>query len=276
MQRDAWHAMLLPIALLLPSCATGPRYEGKPLSTWAEQLADRNSGTQAEAVSALADTGEESVPHLVKALASKDRYARLGAAQALSQVLVEARAGSANERALAAMTATLGDPEVNVREIAIECLGNLGPRAAGMVEPLAALLADHTGSIRLQTALALNEIGNPEAKAAIPVSLLIDALTVDDATAYPRDYAAQVPRVLGSLGPRASAAGPALIKALEYDDRSCRQDAAWALGQLGPSAAKALPALEKARSANKAALTMDADFDRQLNEAIQKITAEMH
>lgn len=269
--RVACFAMVIPLAACFQSCATGPKYRGRPVSAWAEQLADRESGTQAEAVSALADIGEESVPHLVGAMRSIDRYARYGAAHALSQILADDNAGSKEPQALEAMVGALGDPEADLRGIAVDCLGAMGPRAAGAAEPLAALLADRAGSIRLQTALALGDIGTPVARAAIPVPVLISALTVDDAKAYPRDYALRAPHVLGSLGPRANAAVAALLQALEYDDRSCRLDAAWALGQVGPAAVKALPALEKARDANKAKLTMDADFDRLISEAIQKI-----
>lgn len=51
-------------------------------------------------------------------------------------------------------------------------------------------------------------------------------------------------RVLGSMGPEAEAAVPALTKALytegPYD---VRQAAAWALGEIGPAAKSAVPAL---------------------------------
>jgi HEAT repeat protein len=267
-------ARLLSIAILAPCCASGPKYQGKPLSAWVEQLADRNSGTQQEAISALADAGEESVPFLVAALDSIDRYARYGAARGLNEILLRGQAGSSEEPAFEAMAGALANPDPDVRAVAIDCMGSLGARAAPAVEPLAALLADHTGSIRLQAAIALNEIGTTSARAAIPVTLLIDALLIDDGTAYPPAYAAQAPRVLGSLGPRAVVAVPALSRALEYNDPDCRRDAAWALGRIGPSASKALPALEKARDANRAALTMDADFDRVITDAIEKIRAK--
>jgi HEAT repeat protein len=304
-------AAALLAASLLPGCALNePRYREKPLSAWVEQLADRDPDTQMKAVSALNACGEESVPYLVGALRSRDRFLRDGAVNALGEILKKEEGGGTErqhgldalvsamadedpgiqrraiystgaaaiesgdtelaDRLVPLFIGALEDPKGKVRLAAATSLGDLGSQASPAVKPLIRRLSDAEPTVQLEAALALSSVGTEEARAAVPVKLLISGLTADEKSPFSWWQTEKVPRALGTLKERASDAVPALTAALKND--SLQSGAIWALGEIGPAARTAIPALEKVRAANKVgSKNISDDLERVIAEAIQKI-----
>lgn len=109
-----------------------------------------------------------------------------------------------------ALVDLLQDPDPSFRALAARTFWGMGPRAGSQaVAPLAAALEDADATVRINAAMALENIG-PLAAPAVPA--LIKALRDPDAKVRP--WAA---RALGSIGPAAEAAVPALQKAGRLD-----------------------------------------------------------
>jgi HEAT repeat protein len=221
------------------------------------------------AADALGNAGidaETAVPSLTAALGDPDAKVRWAAADALGRFGPEASAAST------ALMKALQDSESTVRSAAIDALGSIGPRAKAALPVLNPLLQDGDKLVRAAAAAALFRIDRrkaqatipifiqelretdtrsrwhalthlrkmmPEAKEAVPVPLLIDAL--DDLDFGVRGMAATV---LGDIGPKAQAAVPALSKALQSNDVWVRGSAALALVSImGTKATMAVPVL---------------------------------
>ncbi len=178
----------------------------------------------------LGPKAKAAVPELVKLLADKDPVIRSGVALALSKVAPE------NGKVVSVLAGALSDSDYGVRHKAARALARCGAAAKGAVPALQKALADARKEVRYAAFGALGRLG-PEA-----VSTLTEALGNGD-DAWARKYAA---RALGNLGPKATAAVPALAKALSDKDAEVRREAAWSLGLIGPAAKKALPELQKA------------------------------
>src|SRR4051812_16275880 len=67
-----------------------PLYEGKTLKDWVKALKAAN--THEQAVAALSGAGADAVPELITALKMSDPLTRIGAATALGQIGVDAKA----------------------------------------------------------------------------------------------------------------------------------------------------------------------------------------
>jgi len=114
------------------------------------------------------------------------------------------------EPGTAALVELLQDPDPNFRALAARTFWGMGVRAGGSaVTPLAEALGDADVTVRVNAAMALDNMG-PLAAPAVPA--LIKALRDPDAKVRP--WAA---RALGSIGPAAEAAVPALQKAGRMD-----------------------------------------------------------
>jgi HEAT repeat protein len=148
-------------------------------------------------------------------------------------------------------------------DVAARCLGLLGPRANASVPTLVkTVMRDfpehvHLGeelSPQASAARALRRIG-PPVKSTIPIltRVLKQCLIVEMDVGGPwHDYCAAeaVAQVLGSFGPEAQAAIPALIEAVrsrEKDDMNLRvrRAAMLALGEIGAEARVAVPVLRQ-------------------------------
>jgi HEAT repeat protein len=173
---------------------------------------------------------------------------------------------------LQGLVAALEDPHPATRHLASRKLRAAGAQA---VEPLLARAEreDTSQKLRMTIVMTLGGIGS-EAKAAAPLlerycessdldlrsaSALalgrIDEAKVDRALAVLIDLlgegggiAADAAFGLGTVGPAASPAVPALVKLLAEGQRRGRLSAAYALGRIGPAAREAVPALKAALS----------------------------
>ncbi len=194
----------------------------------------------------------EATPVLVGALADPDATVRA----ACLNGLVHARAGSA----LLDIAACLDDPEPEVRRCALDALGRLADSSAAITDRLAALLTDADPSIRARAALLLTRSGPGPHNEALSIlqSMAADSDPVVRVSALDalREAAEKemFDLVLAGLTDlhatppvrRAAAAAlvridpqqalPALIRALNDDDRSVREALAAALGQIGEAA----------------------------------------
>ncbi len=101
-------------------------------------------------------SGEQVLPALLAGLADSEWQVREEAATVIGKLRLAA-AG--------ALVAALDDPYWQVRLRAARSLGRL--REHGAVTPLAALLTHRIANLRKESALALGEIGAPEALAAL-------------------------------------------------------------------------------------------------------------
>lgn len=133
---------------------------------------------------------------------------------------------------VAALVASLADPDGSVRERSAAALGNAG---AAAVEPLASALADPDPFVAGAAADALARVG------AASVPALVRAL--GDGREKVREGAAIA---LGKLGETSRDAVPALVRALADPKENVRWTASNALGAVGPGASAALPTLREA------------------------------
>jgi hypothetical protein len=147
----------------------------------------------------------------------------------------------------------LNSENENVRQQAVETLGQIGPKAEPAVPRLIEALKDDFEGVRFAAAAALGEIG-AKAKKAEPA--LIEALQDHSESEAVRQLAA---RALPDLGPSYKNSMPALIEALKDKHDKVRKTAAFCLGEIGLEASAAVPALSEALK----------DTDRKVREWIE-------
>jgi len=210
------------------------------------------------------EVSPEPLPMLVAGLDREDARTRAGALRALGQL--GERVGVVPE-----VAARLDDPDERVRAAAAWALGRLGPRPGRDLRPLVARLDDDAAAVRAGAAWAIGRMGGA-ARAGVPA--LIGRLgdpdgtvrrRVADALAHVQPEVSCVPalaamldddahpagrveaaRVVGSLGPGAAPAVPALARALRDPDPALRLEVVTALEKIGPGAGPAVPALVEA------------------------------
>jgi HEAT repeat protein len=169
----------------------------------------------------------------VKYLSSQQRSQRWAAAVALGAL------GSETESTIEAIAKLLSDEELAVRQAAVWALCRIGPKAIPVMRD--ALMQKEKESRIVPWALCreLAQMGESGVTAL--------AVVVKDSDNWiARQRAAEA---LGSWGPNAVSAVPALIEMIQ-EDRSFRRFhsrfAAEALGRIGPAAKAAIPVLEQA------------------------------
>jgi HEAT repeat protein len=134
--------------------------------------------------------------------------------------------------ALDVLTEALGNPNAQVRELAVVALAELPVSPAKRVAALSRALKDTGARVRRRAARALGDFG-PHALPALP--LLAAGLKDADASVR-RDCAG----TLGRLGPASHAAAPLLVGLLVEPDTRTRVVAATALKRIGRGAIPAV------------------------------------
>jgi HEAT repeat protein/lysophospholipase L1-like esterase len=161
------------------------------------------------------------------ALAHADPEVRTAAAWALG--------GSRDLSGVAALVPALDDRDAAVRRQAAVALGRLSEAADGVRAALYGTAGEDTDeTVRWAAARALFDLGLKLEDVARMSAL------VSHSDAYVRGFAAFS---LGTLGPPAASAVPALAEALRFDDAYTRGGPATALAKMGPAAGDAVPAL---------------------------------
>ena len=169
---------------------------------------------------------DDPVPALLERLKAKDAKERVAAAKALGRL--------EDERALAAVTRAQSDEAAEVRHEAAVALAQEGKADATTVEILAASLESGDWYVRWQACVALKQVG-PLAEPALPA--LVKAL--EDGTA---DVVPETALALAAIAPKDPRTVDALVAALG----TAKADHAaicHVIGSLGPAAAGATPAL---------------------------------
>lgn|GEM_PF-607268 len=208
-------------------------YEGRPTSFWRNALAGP-AGARAEAEAALDNGGNDAVP-----------------------VLTELAAGKAGNDWKGS----------EVRILALDMLGALGPDASEAIPVVMDALEDEDGHLRSVAAVNLPKIG-AEAEQAVPALTKLVAMdprpeTIRAISVYREEAASSLPvlveiledhshdtetrwnaaRTLGKLGPRGVQAVEVLVRCLDDDASTVREHSAEALGDIGPLAATTVPDL---------------------------------
>ncbi|MFZ8842411.1 HEAT repeat domain-containing protein, partial [Thermoflexus sp.] len=187
---------------------------GDPQTTPAliQALQDEEWWVCRAAARALGQIGPPAVPALIQALRDEDRDVRWMAAWALGEI--------GDPQATPALTEALKDKESLVCWMAAWALGKIGvPALPALLEALQD--KDEEWEVRYAAALALGQIGDPQATPALIQALRDENLVV-------RWAAAEALRKIGD--PQAL---PALLEALKDEDEGVRRAAAEALGQIG-------------------------------------------
>ncbi|MCZ6572066.1 MAG: HEAT repeat domain-containing protein [Planctomycetota bacterium] len=231
-----------------------------------EQLLTRTQA--AHALRAMGPDAAPALPELTAALGDKDRDVRksvlgaLGAMGAAGAPAAEAVVNMDMAGVLAPSFTTLvrisisgehlkavldeGDP-YRVRNVwmGVSSAGDAGiPATVG-------LMRIGNAAQRENAALKLRARGR---SAAVPVAELL--------AADKPEVRAEAAHILGSIGPAAKAAVPALQQALGDTDPAVRKQAAWALGEIGYLASTALPTLEKLKADLEVAAEATAAVDK--------------
>lgn len=184
-----------------------------------------------------------------RAAAARERKTAKAERKARKQAEDEARAKEAIARLQSAeepaLIEALGDQDRRVRRAAVQLLAEKGSGSEATIQAILPLLADHWKATRQAAQKALARIGEP-AVAPLIAGLATDSPLAN--LFYPRDnkgkkqinIRAMIKNTLGELG---EIAVPALIAALSNSDKSVRRNAIGALGRIGPKATAAVPAL---------------------------------
>jgi HEAT repeat protein len=190
-----------------------------------ERLKDEK--LQYDAAGALARMGEPGATALAAAL--KDKALRYTAVQEL------VRCGGA---AAGPVAAVVSDPDAMTRDAAADALAGLGPRAAAAAPALAAQLAKE-GSFTIARDAQLKALVSIGPAAVAPLAELLPSAN--------EKLRLDVIGALGSIGPDAAPAVPALTKWLRSWSPDTRAAAARALGRIGPAARPAVAELKALR-----------------------------
>ncbi len=194
-----------------------------------QALYDKDTHVQRAAVVLLGRIGPQvaaAVPDLIKKLQEEDTGVRCDIFTAFGDI-----GGDARE----VLPLMISEVETGgkCQEQAMKALGKLGGSAAPAIPALEKVVAgDQDSQLQWVAANALADIGEPALDA------LIVCLGNDDTTIQ---YVAA--ESIGEIGPAASAAVPALIKALEESKPASAKMFFDALGGVGPGASQAVPVL---------------------------------
>lgn len=237
---------VLTIAYLLLLC--GQALAQPPTPKGAETAGDihtlmryfNNPDTRRQAAEGLRKFGEE-IPRAAYCLASLledgGEESRLLAARALKEL------GPSAKDAVPSLIKALHREESDVvlAEV-IRALGAMAPQSKAAVPHLLPFLEDGQREVRISALWAVGRFG-ADGKAAVP--FLIKALE-DKGVVNPKTgqtFAQLAANSLADIGPEATPAVPALIKALKADHRQLRGDAIRALGWIGAKDPAVVPTL---------------------------------
>jgi hypothetical protein len=141
--------------------------------------------------------------------------------------------GKKAEKALPDILEIAANGETSLqRETAVEALGNIGVARPDVVRAVRAALKDSRGTT---TIAAVKGLWQLSAMSEEDLRLLVGVVEDPEMTSLTR---ADAMEVLGKIGPKAKAAVPALLKALQDRDDFVREVAAEQLKQIDPKAAK--------------------------------------
>jgi HEAT repeat protein len=176
-------------------------------------LGKHDQSVSARIAAICIEMGPRTAPLLIKTLRDGTPKARFWAARILGEI--------GDPRASRSVSEALHDPDADVRSAAVWATGNIADRSTAPI--VAAQLKDPVWYVRAHAAEALGKIGDPSFTAALAEAL-------HDQSWWVRRNALEA---LVRLGEPSK---PALMTALESEDRFARESAVEALTALGVSA----------------------------------------
>lgn len=200
-------------------------YDGKPLTSWIQQLSDADPATQLNAAKAIGAIGAAGATRSVPALTGVVKRPALPLQRARVYHFTTVELGGDE---------TEIDVEAAVQAAAVKALGEIGPASAPAIPALIALFGrDRTtaGSSGLPKDLATLDTGDVSAIKKM-LAVTMGDLVVSSATS----------ETLAAIG---KAEVKPLIAALSSPNDNRRSGAARALGEMGAEALVAVPALQK-------------------------------
>jgi HEAT repeat protein len=209
---------LCALLLVLVGCRDGTSFKGQPLEYWLAQLRQPDAEARYQASIALGKIGKPAVPALREVLHDPDPACRLAAAQALAKMY---RNGI---DALPDLIPLLHDPDPSLQAAAAKAIGHMDQLAADAVPDLIPLLSSPASECRYYAVDALCRIG-PKAPSAVPALCKL----LKDPDLKVRRLVAQR---LGNT--RSQDAIPALIAALDDEDRQVVMGAGFSLRKIDP------------------------------------------
>src|SRR5436309_9706385 len=268
-RRVAWSVLIifLIVAWILISSGSEPRYQGRALSAWLEDLdQSKAEGTREHAKAVLTRAAREAAPTFVKTLRTKDSQLKLmmiGLVQRQKILKLSFRTADMRHDAAVAefsrfrigaipvLTNLLDDPRLAVQ--ATSSLSGTGPEAA---VHLIGVLSHTNDSVRICAALGLNNIymnsvlfrnlvKTPGWQGDFPTNATVAALVkhLKDKTPNVRVVVAFA---LGNMREQPESVIPAFTEGLEETTNSqVRQAVADALGKYAQQAVSAVPSLER-------------------------------
>lgn len=176
-------------------------------------LGKHDQAVSARIAAICIEMGPRTAPLLIKTLRDGGPKARFWAARILGEI--------GDPRATRSLSEALTDSDADVRSAAVWAIGNIGDRSSASI--IAPLLKDDVWYVRAHAAEALGKIGDGSFATAL-------AETLKDPSWWVRRNALEALVRLGE------ASKPALLSALESEDRFARDSAVEALTSLGVSA----------------------------------------
>ncbi|MGD9645549.1 MAG: HEAT repeat domain-containing protein [Pirellulales bacterium] len=190
----------------------------------------------AQVLDTLAESGEQAVPFLQKAL--EDEKGRYWACLVIGEIGPPAKA------TVPGLTSALADKAPEVRMQALHALASMEADAAPAVDKMIAALDDPVQPVRVEAAYALGSLGSA-GKQALPALKKHIASSSDDKLLAAVSAWAMV-RIAPDDKATTDAAVPVLVRSLEGRDAPLEGAQAAALGQLKSAATIVAPALLKA------------------------------
>lgn len=165
-----------------------------------------------------------------------DQIERLGSSNRRHRLAAVQTLKKIGSPAVSVLVEALNDSDVNVRKNAAFALGSMGSDGVEAVPTLLSTLKDSSSEVRMNVAVALRNI--------TPASPAVQAQAIEELTAALQHEEATVRQGaafgLGILGPVAHAAIPDLITTLKDSDEQVSLKAAIALKRMGQPAVAAL------------------------------------
>jgi RNA polymerase sigma factor (sigma-70 family) len=166
----------------------------------------------------------KALSYWLEQLRDRDATTRFEAVRALAAI------GEVDPQVIPVLGATLKDRNSDVQLEAVKALAHIGEENRKAIPVLARGVKEGSLEVRTRALRALGDLGDPK---TIPT--FIEALGAKD-----DGVRAEAAQALGPFGPQASAAVPALVRALRQDKLEVRAWAALTLLRIGPDAVPAV------------------------------------
>lgn len=142
------------------------------------------------------------------------------------------------DKAVSALADALGNPDADIRILALRVLGELGNEAEPALPAMIKALNDPDRIVRIAAIGPVAAFGE-KAKEAVPI--LEKWIGIDDEFSH----VTAIGHILLIDPSKVDELLPILVQSLESDDYGIRCQTAWLLGQLGELARDAVPALKR-------------------------------